>query len=148
MLLIRAYHRARGDAQRTKVLIPDSAHGTNPATAAMCGFYDGLDPDRRARQRRSRRASSAEADDDDGRADADQPEHARPVRASRSCEVTEAVHAAGGLVYGDGANLNAILGAVKPADLGFDVLHINLHKTFSTPHGGGGPGCGPVVVRG
>ena len=145
MLLIRAYHRARGDAKRVKVLIPDSAHGTNPATAAMCGYTTVSIPTdchgnvdlKRIRE---------EADDTTVGLMLTNP-NTLGLFEQEIREVTEAVHAAGGLVYGDGANLNAILGAVKPADLGFDVLHINTHKTFSTPHGGGGPGCGPVVAR-
>jgi glycine dehydrogenase subunit 2 len=145
MLMMRAYHLARGDTARHKVLVPDSAHGTNPATAAMCGF-----------------ASVPIASDASGNVDL---EHLRSeldetvvglmltnpstlgLFEQRLPEVIEAVHAAGGLVYGDGANLNAILGVVKPADVGFDCLHINVHKTFSTPHGSGGPGAGPVVVN-
>ncbi|HZO32031.1 MAG TPA: aminomethyl-transferring glycine dehydrogenase subunit GcvPB [Chloroflexota bacterium] len=145
MLLIRAYHRARGDAKRVKVLIPDSAHGTNPATAAMCGYTTVSIPTdchgnvdlKRIRE---------EADDTTVGLMLTNP-NTLGLFEQEIREVTEAIHAAGGLVYGDGANLNAILGAVKPADLGFDVLHINTHKTFSTPHGGGGPGCGPVVAR-
>jgi len=145
MLLIRAYHRSRGDAKRVKVLIPDSAHGTNPATAAMCGYTTVSIPTdchgnvdlKRIRE---------EADDTTVGLMLTNP-NTLGLFEQEIREVTEAIHAAGGLVYGDGANLNAILGAVKPADLGFDVLHINTHKTFSTPHGGGGPGCGPVVAR-
>jgi len=144
MLLIRAYHQARGDTKRRKVLVPDSAHGTNPATAAMCGFHTVAIPT-----------------DRDGDVDLDKLEaelddtvvglmltnpNTLGLFEKRLLEVTSAVHRAGGLVYGDGANLNAILGVVKPADMGFDVLHINVHKTFSTPHGTGGPGAGPVVV--
>ncbi|HYU20256.1 MAG TPA: aminomethyl-transferring glycine dehydrogenase subunit GcvPB [Chloroflexota bacterium] len=145
MLLIRAYHRERGDLKRSKVLIPDSAHGTNPATAAMCGYSTISIP------------TDSHGNVDLGRLKeiADQETvglmltnpNTLGLFEQEILEVTETVHRAGGLVYGDGANLNAILGAVKPADLGFDVLHINTHKTFSTPHGGGGPGCGPVAVR-
>jgi len=145
MLMMRAYHLDRGDTARHKVLVPDSAHGTNPATAAMCGFE-----------------SVPIASDANGNVDLD---HLRSeldetvvglmltnpstlgLFEQRLPEVTSAVHAAGGLVYGDGANLNAILGVVKPAEVGFDCLHINLHKTFSTPHGSGGPGAGPVAVN-
>src|SRR4051794_8350365 len=146
MLLIRAHHRARGDTKRTRVLIPDSAHGTNPATAAMCGYttvsiptdcHGNVDLER----------IKAECDETTVGLMLTNP-NTLGLFEQQIREVTAAVHEAGGLVYGDGANLNAILGAVKPADLGFDVLHINTHKTFSTPHGGGGPGCGPVVCRG
>jgi glycine dehydrogenase subunit 2 len=122
MLMMRAYHLDRGDLKRRKVLVPDSAHGTNPATAAMAGFHTVSVPS-----------------DPSGNIDLDR------LKAER--EVTAAVHSVGGLVYGDGANLNAILGVVKPAAMGFDCVHINVHKTFSTPHGSGGPGAGPVVVN-
>jgi glycine dehydrogenase subunit 2 len=146
MLLIRAYHRARGDTKRTKVLIPDSAHGTNPATAAMCGFTTvSIPTDEHGNVDLAR--IKAAADDETVGLMLTNP-NTLGLFEQEILEVTKAIHEAGGLVYGDGANLNAILGAVKPADLGFDVLHINTHKTFSTPHGGGGPGCGPVVCRG
>ena len=145
MLLIRAYHRARGDTKRTKVLIPDSAHGTNPATAAMCGFSTVSIPTDAHGNVDLARVREA-ADDETVGMMLTNP-NTLGLFEQQIREVTDAIHEAGGLVYGDGANLNAILGAVKPADLGFDVLHINTHKTFSTPHGGGGPGCGPVVAR-
>jgi glycine dehydrogenase subunit 2 len=146
MLLIRAYHRSRDDARRTKVLIPDSAHGTNPATAAMCGYTTISIPTDRHGNVDLKRVRE-EADDSTVGLMLTNP-NTLGLFEQEIRDVTEAIHNAGGLVYGDGANLNAILGAVKPADLGFDVLHINTHKTFSTPHGGGGPGCGPVVARG
>jgi len=146
MLLIRAYHRSRGDAKRTKVLIPDSAHGTNPATAAMCGFTTASIPTDAFGNVDLKRVKE-EADETTVGLMLTNP-NTLGLFEQQILEVTAAIHDAGGLVYGDGANLNAILGAVKPADLGFDVLHINTHKTFSTPHGGGGPGCGPVVARG
>jgi glycine dehydrogenase subunit 2 len=145
MLLIRAYHRERGDAGRTKVLIPDSAHGTNPATAAMCGYSTVAIPTDRHGNVDLARLKEA-ADDETAGLMLTNP-NTLGLFEQEILEVTESIHRAGGLVYGDGANLNAILGAVKPADLGFDVVHINTHKTFSTPHGGGGPGCGPVAVR-
>lgn len=145
ILAIRAYHRARGDTARTQVLIPDSAHGTNPATSAMAG-YQVVEVKSDAR---------GNMDLDDLRAKVSNKtagimftnpntlglfeEHVR--------EVNQIIHDAGGLVYGDGANLNAIVGVARPGDLGFDVIHSNLHKTFSVPHGGGGPGSGPVMVR-
>jgi len=144
MLLIRAYHQKRGERQRTRVLIPDSAHGTNPATAAMCGFTTVSVPtDERGNvdMRRLR-----EHLDDTVAAMMLTNPNTLGLFEEHVLEMAEAVHRAGGLMYGDGANLNAILGAVKPAHVGFDVLHINTHKTFSTPHGGGGPGAGPVVV--
>jgi glycine dehydrogenase subunit 2 len=146
MLLIRAHHRANGDTKRTKVLIPDSAHGTNPATAAMCGYTTVSIPTDKHGNVDLKRLK-AECDETTVGLMLTNP-NTLGLFEQEVREVTSAIHEAGGLVYGDGANLNAILGAVKPADLGFDVLHINTHKTFSTPHGGGGPGCGPVVARG
>jgi glycine dehydrogenase subunit 2 len=145
ILMIRAYHRARGDLTRTEVLVPDSSHGTNPATATMAGFRTITIP------------SAA-----DGGVDVAAFEAALgPATAavmitnpstlglfeSRIGELLDAVHEAGALAYMDGANLNAILGRFKPGEAGFDVMHFNVHKTFSTPHGGGGPGAGPVGVR-
>jgi glycine dehydrogenase subunit 2 len=145
VLTIKAYHQARGDTQRTKILVPDAAHGTNPATAAMCGF-------------------KVVTIKSDSRGNVDLEHLAKLVGPDTAglmltnpntlglfdehlLEITEMVHQAGGLMYGDGANLNAILGIVKPGEVGFDVMHINLHKTFSTPHGGGGPGSGPVCAK-
>jgi glycine dehydrogenase subunit 2 len=142
--MIRAYHDSRGDAARREILVPDAAHGTNPATAVMCGYTMREIPT-----------------DADGNVDlaalaaAVGPQTAGLMLTNPSTlgvfehsilEIRKIVHDAGGLLYYDGANLNAILGRVKPADMGFDAIHINLHKTFSTPHGGGGPGAGPVGV--
>ena len=145
MLMMRAYHLERGEHQRRKVLVPDSAHGTNPATAAMAGFVSVSIP------------SDADGNVDLAKLEAELDEtvvglmltnpNTLGLFETRLREVTAAVHRVGGLVYGDGANLNAILGVVKPAEMGFDCLHINVHKTFSTPHGSGGPGAGPVVVN-
>jgi len=142
VLMIRAYHGSRGDTARTRMLIPDSAHGTNPATVAMAGFKAVQIP------------SDAEGnvDLDALHAECDQTVAGLMITNPNTLglfeahleEVIETVHACGGLVYGDGANLNAILGKLRPGDLGIDVMHFNLHKTFSTPHGGGGPGAGPV----
>jgi glycine dehydrogenase subunit 2 len=145
ILVIRAYHRARGDDKRCKVLVPDSAHGTNPATSSMSGFQ--------VVQVKS--DARGNVDLDDLRRLADEQTVGLMLTNPNTLglfdehvkEVCDIVHQAGGLVYGDGANLNAIVGIVKPGDLGFDVLHSNLHKTFSVPHGGGGPGSGPVMVR-
>jgi glycine dehydrogenase subunit 2 len=145
MLMMRAYHLDRGDTQRRKVLVPDSAHGTNPATAAMAGFHTVSIPSDR----------SGNIDLDRLTAELDQTVVGLMLTNPNTLglferqlrEVTAAVHSVGGLVYGDGANLNAILGVVKPAEMGFDCVHINVHKTFSTPHGSGGPGAGPVVVN-
>jgi glycine dehydrogenase subunit 2 len=140
--MIRAYHKAQGDAQRSEILVPDAAHGTNPATATMCGY--------------SVREIPTDADGDVDLAalkSAVGPNTAGLMLTNPSTlgvferhivEIAEVVHDAGGLLYYDGANLNAILGKVKPGDMGFDVIHVNLHKTYSTPHGGGGPGAGPV----
>ena len=142
--MIRAYHDARGDGARTEIIVPDAAHGTNPATAVMCGYKVREIPTL-----------------DDGDVDVDAlkvalgPQTAGIMLTNpstvgvferRITEIARLVHEAGGLLYYDGANLNAILGKVRPGDMGFDVIHMNLHKTFSTPHGGGGPGAGPVGV--
>jgi glycine dehydrogenase subunit 2 len=144
ILMVRAYHRSRGDLARTEVLVPDSAHGTNPATASMAGFATVSIPS----------APDGGVDLDAFRA-ALSPKTAAVMITnpstlglfeSRIGELLAAVHAAGALAYMDGANLNAIMGRFKPGEAGFDVMHFNVHKTFSTPHGGGGPGAGPVGV--
>ena len=142
--MIRAYHDARGDSARNEIIVPDAAHGTNPATAVMCGYKVREIPTL-----------------DDGDVDVEAlkavlgPQTAGIMLTNpstvgvferRITEIARLVHEAGGLLYYDGANLNAILGKVRPGDMGFDVIHMNLHKTFSTPHGGGGPGAGPVGV--
>jgi glycine dehydrogenase subunit 2 len=144
VLIIRAYHESRGDSRRTKILIPDSAHGTNPATSAMSGMQVVQIPsDERGNV--DLEALQAECDDTLAGLMLTNP-NTLGLFDENVEEVIRRVHAAGGLVYGDGANMNALLGIVRPGDLGFDVLHYNLHKTFSTPHGGGGPGSGPVGV--
>lgn len=145
LLLIKAYHDSRNDKKRTKIIVPDSAHGTNPASAAMAGFTVVSVPSR-----------------EDGCVDLDK---LREVAGEDTAglmltnpntvglfdknilEITSIIHEAGGLAYYDGANLNAVMGVVRPGDMGFDVVHINLHKTFSTPHGCGGPGSGPVGCK-
>jgi glycine dehydrogenase subunit 2 len=144
VLVIRAYHQANNDCERNVILIPDSAHGTNPASTSMCGY------------------KTVEIGSD-GRGNVDLEDLHRYCDESVAgmmltnpntlglfdenvLQAAQMVHECGGLVYGDGANFNAIMGIVKPAELGFDVMHFNLHKTFSTPHGGGGPGAGPVGV--
>jgi len=145
LMVIRAYHRSRGDMGRTKVIVPDSAHGTNPASAAVAGLE--------IVEVKSRPDGTVDVDD------------LRPLLDSSVAavmmtnpntlgifeknipEIASLVHEAGALLYYDGANLNPMLGIARPGDMGFDVMHINLHKTFSTPHGGGGPGAGPVGVR-
>ncbi len=145
VMIIRAYHMDRGDTKRTEILVPDSAHGTNPASAAMAGFKVVEIPS-----------------NEQGMVDLDALESALSERTAGLMltnpntlgifeedilRIAEMVHEAGGLLYYDGANLNGILGRVRPGDMGFDIVHLNLHKTFSTPHGGGGPGSGPVGVK-
>ena len=148
LMTIDNYHRSRGDLQRKKVIVPDSAHGTNPASAAVCGLEiievksgaDGL----------------VDLDDLRRIVEQDGPSIAAMMMTNPNTlglfetsipEIARLIHDCGGLMYYDGANLNPMLGASRPGDMGFDVMHINLHKTFSTPHGGGGPGSGPVGVR-
>ncbi|MDO5716168.1 MAG: aminomethyl-transferring glycine dehydrogenase subunit GcvPB [Tissierellia bacterium] len=145
ILLIRAYHESRGDMKRDKIIVPDSAHGTNPATSAVAGYIPVEIPS-----------------DDEGLVDLDALRAAVGEDTAGLMltnpntlglfdkhikEIADIVHEAGGLLYYDGANANAILGQCRPADMGFDVVHYNVHKTFSTPHGGGGPGAGPVCCR-
>ncbi len=145
LMVIRCYHESRGDTKRTKIIVPDSAHGTNPASSAVCGLDVVVVKSR-----------------PDGTVDV---EDLKPLLSDEIAgmmmtnpntlglfehniaEITSLVHECGGLMYYDGANLNPLLGRCRPGDLGFDVMHVNLHKTFSTPHGGGGPGDGPVGVR-
>lgn len=142
--MIRAYHESRNDYARNEIIVPDAAHGTNPATATMCGCT----------VREIESLADGDIDIDSLRA-AVGPQTAGIMLTNpstlgvferRIAQVSEIVHEAGGLLYYDGANLNAILGKVRPGDMGFDVIHMNLHKTFSTPHGGGGPGSGAVGV--
>jgi glycine dehydrogenase subunit 2 len=143
--MIRAYHEDRGDTERTEIIVPDAAHGTNPATAIMCGYKVREIPT-----------------DKEGNIDLEAlqsalgPQTAGIMLTNPSTlgvfepkikQIADMVHEAGGLLYYDGANLNAILGKVRPGDMGFDVIHMNLHKTFSTPHGGGGPGSGAIGVN-
>ena len=145
VLLIKQYHDARGDSKRKKIIIPDSAHGTNPATAAMCGFQvvnipsapDGcVDLE----------ALKAVLGDDTAGLMLTNP-NTVGIFDEHILEITRLVHEAGGLCYYDGANLNAVMGVVRPGDMGFDCVHLNLHKTFATPHGGGGPGAGAVGCK-
>ena len=144
VLIMRKYHLDRGDVKRTKILVPDSAHGTNPATTTMAGLQVvELPSDSRGNV--DLEALKANLDDTVVGLMLTNP-NTLGLFEEHVLEVTRLVHEAGGLVYGDGANLNAIVGVVKPGDLGIDVMHFNLHKTFSTPHGGGGPGAGPVGV--
>jgi glycine dehydrogenase subunit 2 len=146
VMMIRAYHHAHGAAHRTKLLIPDSAHGTNPATATMCGFYTA--PVRSdGRGNVDLDALRSAIDDNTAGLMLTMPNTLGLFDENMEA-IFEIVHGAGALLYGDGANLNALLGVARPGDLGFDVMHINLHKTFATPHGGGGPGAGVVAARG
>lgn len=145
LMIIRAFHEANRDSKRTKVIIPDSAHGTNPASASVAGFE----------------AVTVKSDEnglvdlDDLRRVADEHTAALMLTNPNTLglfeqhiqEIAEIVHQAGGKVYYDGANMNAIMGATRPGDMGYDVVHLNLHKTFTGPHGGGGPGSGPVGVK-
>jgi glycine cleavage system P protein (glycine dehydrogenase) subunit 2 len=144
VLIIRAYHLSRGDTRRDKILIPDSAHGTNPATSAMSGLRV-VEVKSDSRVNVDLEALKQECDDTLAGLMLTNP-NTLGLFDEHVEEVIRLVHAAGGLVYGDGANLNALLGIIRPGDVGFDVMHFNLHKTFSTPHGGGGPGSGPVGV--
>ena len=144
MLMARAFHLANGDLQRKNVLIPDSAHGTNPATAVMAGFQVVSLPSD-ANGDTDLKALRSSVGDDLAGLMITLPS-TLGLFDSNILEVVKIVHDAGGIVYGDGANLNALLGRVKMGDLGFDVMHSNLHKTFTQPHGGGGPGTGPIMV--
>jgi len=143
--MIRAYHEARKDYKRTKILIPDAAHGTNPASAAIAGFE--------IVELRSNENGRVDLDDlrrkvnDEVAGFMLTNPNTVGIFEKEIKEIEQLVHGCGGLMYMDGANLNALLGIVRPGDLGFDCMHINLHKTFSTPHGGGGPGSGPVCVN-
>ena len=144
VLIVKAYHEDRGDTKRKKILIPDSAHGTNPATSAMSGMeVVELPSDERGNV--DLEALRSECDDTLAGLMFTNP-NTLGLFEEHVVEVVDLVHEAGGLVYGDGANMNALLGIARPGDLGFDILHYNLHKTFTTPHGGGGPGSGPVGV--
>ncbi len=144
ILIIRAYHLSRGDSQRTKVLIPDSAHGTNPATSSMSGFHVVQIPSD-SRGNINLELLKKECDETLAGLMVTNP-NTLGLFDENIIEAINLVHEAGGLVYGDGANFNAMMGILRPGDLGIDVMHFNLHKTFSTPHGGGGPGSGPVGV--
>jgi glycine dehydrogenase subunit 2 len=144
VMIIRAYHLSRGDTKRTRMIIPDSAHGTNPASSAMSGF-DVVPVATDEKGNVDLESLKAVCDDTTAGLMLTNP-NTLGLFDQNVVDVVNIVHKAGGLVYGDGANLNALLGITKPGMLGFDVMHFNLHKTFSTPHGGGGPGSGPVAV--
>lgn len=144
ILVMMAYHQSHGDTQRNKILIPDSAHGTNPASTTMSGLQVVEIPSD-PRGNVDLEALKTHCDATVVGLMLTNP-NTLGLFEEQLLQVTELIHDCGGLIYGDGANLNAILGVVKPATLGFDVMHFNLHKTFATPHGGGGPGSGPVGV--
>ncbi|MBN2677828.1 MAG: aminomethyl-transferring glycine dehydrogenase subunit GcvPB [Anaerolineaceae bacterium] len=144
VLIIRAYHRDRNDLKRTKILIPDSAHGTNPASSSMIGM-EVLTVPSDARGNVDLAALKKSCDETTAGLMLTNP-NTLGLFDENIQQVIDIVHQAGGLVYGDGANLNALMGIIRPADMGIDLMHFNLHKTFSTPHGGGGPGSGPVGV--
>ncbi len=145
LMIIRAYHQSRGDEKRTKVIVPDSAHGTNPASAAVCGLE--------IVEVKSTKEGLVDVEDlkpllgEDIAAVMMTNPNTLGLFEKDIPEIAELVHANGALLYYDGANLNPMLGVCRPGDMGFDVMHVNLHKTFSTPHGGGGPGSGPVGVK-
>ncbi len=144
LLMMRAYHRDRGEGERTRILIPDSAHGTNPASTTMAGFT-AVELPSDARGNVDIEAVRAACDHTVAGIMLTNP-NTLGLFEEHIEEVVRLVHDCGGLIYGDGANMNALAGIARPGDLGFDVMHFNLHKTFSTPHGGGGPGAGPVGV--
>jgi len=143
MLMIRAWHEAKGN-KRTKVLIPDTAHGTNPATAALCG-YDVVPIESKGAGVLTAETVAEFMNDDVAALMVTNP-NTLGLFESDIKKICDIVHQGGGMVYCDGANLNALMGIARPGDMGIDVMHFNLHKTFSTPHGGGGPGAGPVGV--
>ncbi|MBZ2175274.1 aminomethyl-transferring glycine dehydrogenase subunit GcvPB [Schnuerera sp. xch1] len=145
LTLIRAYHEDRGDTKRTKIIVPDSAHGTNPASAMMAGF-DVIEIKSTEEGLVDLESLKAALSDEVAGLMLTNP-NTLGLFEKEIKEIADLVHEAGGLLYYDGANANAILGQVRPGDMGFDVMHFNLHKTFSTPHGGGGPGSGPVAVK-
>lgn len=145
LLLIKAYHAARGDKKRTKIVVPDAAHGTNPASAAMAGFSVVNVPSDANGCVDLEKLRAAVGEDTAGLMLTNP--NTVGIFDPNILEITRIVHEAGGLNYYDGANLNAVMGVARPGDMGFDVVHLNLHKTFSTPHGGGGPGSGAVGCK-
>jgi len=145
ILIIKAYHEHRQDVKRKKVIVPDSAHGTNPATAAMAG-YEIVQVPSNKRGGVDIEALRQVANDEVAALMLTNP-NTLGLFDENILEIAQIIHDVGGLIYYDGANANAIMGIARPGDMGFDVVHLNLHKTFSTPHGGGGPGAGPVGVK-
>ncbi|MBN2283284.1 MAG: aminomethyl-transferring glycine dehydrogenase subunit GcvPB [Deltaproteobacteria bacterium] len=144
MLLMHAYHAGMG-SRRTKIIVPDTAHGTNPASAALCG-YQPVPVASNERGILSPDAIAAVMDEETAGIMVTNP-NTLGLFEENIRDIADIVHAKGGLLYGDGANMNALMGIVRPGDIGIDIIHLNLHKTFSTPHGGGGPGSGPVCVK-
>ena len=142
LMLIQAYHESRGDQKRTKIIVPDAAHGTNPASASMVGYEVVSIPSNSEGCVDLEKLRAAVGEDTAGLMLTNP--NTVGIFDKNILEITRIIHDAGGLNYYDGANLNAVMGMVRPGDMGFDVIHLNLHKTFSTPHGGGGPGSGPV----
>ena len=145
LLLIRAYHESRGDVKRTKIIVPDSAHGTNPASATMAGYQVINIPSTKEGCVDLEALKAAVGEDTAGLMLTNP--NTVGLFDKNILEITRIVHESGGLCYYDGANLNAVMGVARPGDMGFDTVHLNLHKTFSTPHGGGGPGSGPVGCK-
>ena len=146
LMIIKQYHESKQDYKRNKIIIPDSAHGTNPASVVVCGMeVIEIKSNQRGRVDIESLKEAVKNRDDIAGMMLTNP-NTLGIFEDDICEITKIIHQAGGLMYYDGANLNALLGKVRPGDMGFDVMHINLHKTFSTPHGGGGPGSGPVGV--
>ncbi|AEM77792.1 LOW QUALITY PROTEIN: hypothetical protein Thewi_0291 [Thermoanaerobacter wiegelii Rt8.B1] len=145
LMIIKAYHEHRNDKKRKKIIVPDSAHGTNPASAAVAGF-DVIEIKSNKEGAIDLEALKAVLNDEVAGLMLTNPS-TLGLFEENIVEIARLIHEAGGLLYYDGANLNAIMGITRPGDMGFDVVHLNLHKTFSTPHGGGGPGSGPVGVK-
>ncbi|HNX27886.1 MAG TPA: aminomethyl-transferring glycine dehydrogenase subunit GcvPB [Syntrophomonadaceae bacterium] len=145
IMMVKAYHNKRGDFKRTKIMVPDSAHGTNPATANVVG-YDVIEIKSNSRGMVDIDDLKAKMSDEVAGLMLTNP-NTLGLFEEEIQEIAAIVHEGGGLLYYDGANLNAIMGICRPGDMGFDVVHLNLHKTFSTPHGGGGPGSGPVGIK-
>lgn len=146
LMIIKKYHESRGDFHKNKIIIPDSAHGTNPASVVVCGMeVIEIESNKRGRVDIDSLKEAISGRDDIAGMMLTNP-NTLGIFEENICEIAKLIHKAGGKMYNDGANLNALLGKVRPGDMGFDVMHINLHKTFSTPHGGGGPGSGPVGV--
>ena len=144
LMIIKAYHENKGNTHKTKIIVPDSAHGTNPASAAVCGF-DIIEVKSNPDGTVNLKALKEVLSDEVAGIMLTNP-NTLGIFEKDILKISKLIHGVGGLLYYDGANLNALLGVARPGDMGFDIIHLNLHKTFSTPHGGGGPGSGPVGV--